>query len=246
MNNKALVLASVLAGVASGSANAQISIAGTASGAYGSGGLSPSLSYTLQGAGNTLVFGTYIDATYTPSSLQFAGAPADGVVQNQRVTLAYFFNPAATGNVTFTLDAGNTNSVYFFYELSGVNTSVAANLGTGASITTTSANRFVTDFFGANNTLGAGVTPNTAGGSILTLSGAQGVDALGDTFGGSIVAGFAANSGPAGVTTLGWTGAGDPRGEVSAAFAAAVPEPGTLALLLGSLGALKLVRRRDS
>lgn len=236
----------LLSGSIAATASAQISISGTSSGTYDSSGLSPSISYSLQSSANTLVFGTYIDSGYTASSVQFAGAGANAVVQDQRATLAYFFNPAASGNITFTLSAGNVNSAYFIYELSGVNTAAAVNTGTGASITTTSPNRFIVDFIGANNTDGSGpLTPNTAGGSILTLSGIS--NANGGAGGGTIGAGYAANVGSTGVQTLGWTGFGGgfAQGEVSAAFAA-VPEPGSLGMLLGGLGILVLGRRRNA
>jgi fibronectin-binding autotransporter adhesin len=204
-------------------ASAVVIVSGTASGSYNGSVMNPSVSYSLQGAGNTLVFGTYMDAVYTASNVQFGGVNANGFVQDGRAFLAYFSNPAATGNITFNVSATAANSAYFIYELSNVDTGVLANLGTGASITTTTDNRFIVDFIGANNTDGATLAPL----GIQTLSGVG--NANGATGGGSVGGAFATEStvGAAGTKTLGWTGFGGGfgQGEVSAAFAALAGGP---------------------
>lgn len=199
-------------------ASAVVIVSGTGTGAFDTTGLTANFTYDLQGGGNTLVFGTYVDADHTASNILFDGAAPSGTIQNGRSLLAYFYNPDPSVNISFDVSAGNANGGYFLYELSYVDTTLAANLGTGASITTTSADRFVVDYMGINFTDGAGSVP--AGGSIITSS-------LVTNFNGAIGGGALASgtgfAGAAGVKTLGWTVNGTATGEVSAAFA---PAPG--------------------
>lgn len=246
MKPKTLLLTALLGVAIASTASAEISIVGTASGSYDSSSLSASVSYTLQGAGNTLVFGTYVDTNYTPSNVQFAGASAAGTVSNQRASLFYFYNPASTGSVTFSLTAGNVNSAYYIFELSGVDTTAAVSTGTLSSITTTAANQFIVNFLGANNTDGS--TLATAG--IQTLSGVA--NANGAIGGGSVGASFATSAtvGAAGTKTMGWTGLGGgfAQGEVSLGLTATpVPEPSTYAIFIASFcGVVLLLRRRKA
>ncbi|CAE7040623.1 unnamed protein product [Symbiodinium sp. CCMP2456] len=197
-------------------AQAVIIVSGTDSGIYDSSGGAGSIDYTLQGSGNALVFGTYIDNTYTPSGIQFGGATADGFVQDGRTSLFYFYDPVDMGSFSFNVSAGSANSAYFVYELSNVDTSFAPDLGTGNSITTTTDNRFITNFIGVNN----------ADGSALTSTGIQSLFGVGNANGaiggGAVGAGIADElaTGVAGLKSLTWDGFGGgfSQGEVSAAF----------------------------
>jgi autotransporter-associated beta strand protein len=201
-------------------ASAVIITTGTSDGSYDSSLGIGSVAYSLQGGGNTVVFGTYIDNTYTASNVQLGGVAADGFVQDGRALLAYFFNPVASGNITFDTTGGSTNSAYFIYELSGVDISAGVDLGIGDAITTTVDNRFVVNFIGANNTDGATLLPAPT--SVATFTGVG--NANGALGGGSIGAASAAEVvvGTAGVKTLGWQGFGGGfgQGQVSAAFSA--------------------------
>jgi autotransporter-associated beta strand protein len=200
----------------SGPVSAVVIVSGSGSGSYDSSTLSASVPYSLQGSGNVLVFGTYIDNNYTPSGVQFNGVAANGVVSDARASLFYFLNPAASGNVTFNVTAGSTNSAYFIYELSYVDTTAIVNTGTAGGITTTTDNRFIVDFIGANNTDGSTLAPT----GIQSLSGVGNANGAG---GGGSIAGATAGEamvGLAGAKTLGWTGFGGGfgQGEVAAAF----------------------------
>jgi fibronectin-binding autotransporter adhesin len=201
-------------------ASAVIITTGTSNGIYSSAAGTASIPYSLAGSGNALVIGSYIDNNFTASNFQFGGVAANGFVQDGRTVLAYFFNPAASGNLTFDVTAGSANSAYFIYELSGVDISAGANTGIGSSITTTADNRFIANFAGANNTDGAALTP--LGTSLAQLTGVG--NANGGIGGGSVGAASAAEGtvGPAGVKALGWTGFGTgfQQGEVSVAFSA--------------------------
>jgi hypothetical protein len=188
--------------------------------------------YTLQGGGNALVVGTYLDINNIISNVQFAGVAADNVVKGgDRASLFYFKNPATTGSVTFTTDAfpANNNGAYFLYEIAGVNHTTPVATGTGASITTTANNMFVINFLAANNSDGTTVVPDAATASILTKAGAA--DAEGATnLGGSIVSGYAEGqvTGGAGVKSVSWTGlgGGENRGQASIAIDAPPPPSG--------------------
>lgn len=210
-------LASLLCLVLSATAaQAVIIVSGTNSGIYNSSGGAGSVDYTLQGSGNALVFGTYIDNNYTPSNILFGGVAADGFVVDGRTSLFYFYDPAPTGSISFNVTAGSANSAYFIYELSNVDTSFVPDLGTGGTLTTTSDNRFITNFVGVNN----------ADGSALTSTGIQSLFGVGNANGaiggGAVGAGIADElaTGLAGSKSLAWTGFGGgfAQGQVAAGF----------------------------
>lgn len=182
------------------------------------------VNYSLQNSGNTLVFGTYLDAPNNVTNLAYNGIPADGSVMDDRVWLSYYFDPAATGDFTFDVDFPDVNfnglGAYFIAELRDVDTEASVDLGMGSSITTTADDRFVINYIGANNT--PGDTLDTAADSIASLIGVA--SGGGDIGGGSIGAAMADArfTGAAGMKTLGWEGFGGgfANGEVSAAFTA--------------------------
>lgn len=199
---------------------ADAQVVGTAAGTFDPSAMNGTFNYTLQAGGNAIVVGTYIDADHTSSNPQFGGVAADGMIQDQRMSLYYFFNPAPTGNVTVDFTAASPNGAYFIMELLDVDTLAPVDLSVGASITTSLDNRFVANFAAINNDDGADAGP--AAGSIARLLGVSNVN--GDIGGGSIAAGVAdaRATGLAGAKTLGWAGFGGgfPQGEVSAAFTA--------------------------
>jgi fibronectin-binding autotransporter adhesin len=223
---KAAVACLLVFALFSNPASAVVIVSGTGTGAFGdtTANLSPSFTYNLQGSGNVLVFGTYIDAAAPVySNVLFDGVAPTGMIQTGRSLLAYFYNPDSSVNIGFTTSQGNPNGGYYLYELSNVNTSVLADLSnTTGSITTTSDNRFIVDFVGNNFSDGNGLVP--AVGSKITSSvitnfnGATGGGALGSGTG---------LGGVAGLQTLGWTPGpgGALQGEVSAAFVAAAGGP---------------------
>jgi hypothetical protein len=247
MKIKKSLLAALLCGTIACTASAQISIVNTASGVYDLSTGSGSLFYTLVNPGDTLVLGTYADVNgYSLNSASYNSIAASGTLLNSRAFLAYFYNASASANFNISISANSANTAYFIYELSGVNSLAAVATGTGGSITTTAANQFVLDFAGLNNDAGAALVPNTAGGSIVTLSGVA--NANGSIGGGSLGAGYAnaATVGAAGAKTLGWTGTGGGffQGEVAVAFSAApVPEPSSLAFLGGGFLTFLMARR---
>ncbi|MCA9236796.1 MAG: autotransporter-associated beta strand repeat-containing protein [Planctomycetales bacterium] len=203
-----------------GPASAVVIVSGTGTGALDTTGLSAGFTYDLQGGGNTLVFGTYVDNNYTASNILFDGAAPSGTIQNGRSFLAYYYNPDSSVNISFDTSAGNANGGYFLYELNYVDTTLAADLGTDASITTTSADRFVVDYMGINFADGAGSTP--AVGSIISSST---ITNFNGAIGGGALASGTGFAGAAGVQTLGWTLNGSGTGEISAAFAPAAGGP---------------------
>jgi autotransporter-associated beta strand protein len=204
-------------------ASAVIIVSGTGTSGLDTTSLSGSFTYNLQGGGNALVMGTYIDAaTPTASNVLFDGVAPNGFIQTGRGFLAYYYNPDASVNISFNVAQGSTaaNGGYYLYELSNVDTSVLADLSsTTGSITTTTDNRFIVDFAGNNNgatlapVVGSKITSFTA----TNFNGGGGGGALGSGTG---------LAGPAGAQMLGWTGSGNGiTGELSAAFVAAVGGP---------------------
>lgn len=208
----------------SGPASAVVIVSGTQSGIFTPTGTSPgpNFTYDLQGGGNAIVFGYYHDNALAPSNLLIDGAAPDGFIQDPgtRTLLAYKFNPNPSVNVSFDVGTSADNAGYFLYELSYVDTAVAANIMSGQSITTTSADRFVANFSGINFSDGAGATP--AAGSIISSSNVT--DINGGIGGGALASGFG-YAPTAGVQTLGWDGGPAYQGEVAVAFATAAGSP---------------------
>ncbi len=206
--------------LAAAPASAVIIVTGSGSGAIDTADLAGDFTYDLQGSGNAIVFGTYVDADHTASNILFNGAAPTGTIQNGRSFLAYLYNPAPSVSVTFDVSSGNVNGGYFLYELSNVDTSMLANLGSANAITTSTDGRFVVDFAGINFGNGAGTVP--AAGSIITSSTVS--DFNGGIGGGALASGTGI-AGVAGPQTLGWTSANTLTGDVSAAFVAAAGGP---------------------
>ncbi len=207
-------------------ASAVIIVSGTGTAVLDTTAGSASFTYNLQGGGNVLVLGTYVDSgNPVYSSILFDGVAPTGTIQTpaSRSLLAYYYNPDASVNISFSVAPGaaavNTSG-YYLYELSNVDTSALANLSsTTGSITTTTDNRFIVDFVGINNNNGAGNVP--AAGSKITSFAT--VDFNGGIGGGALGSGTGL-AGLAGAQTLGWT-VGGQTGELSAAFVAAAGGP---------------------
>ncbi|MAT69895.1 MAG: hypothetical protein CMJ58_10265 [Planctomycetaceae bacterium] len=199
---------------------ADAQVVATAAGTFDASAMNGTFNYTLQAGGNAIVVGTYIDNNHIASNPQYGGVAADGFIQDQRMSLFYFFDPAASGDVTVDFDNTSPNGAYFIMELLDVDTLAPLDLGTGATITTTADNRFVANFVAVNN--GDGATTVPVAGSIARQLGVS--NANGAIGGGAVVAGVAdaRATGTAGTKTLGWDGFGGgfPQGEVSAAFTA--------------------------
>lgn len=230
-----------------------------------------SLNYSLQDPSTTvLVVGTYMDnngtsgETAAANGIRYNGVLANKTISSARTTLSYWsVLPGSTGTYQLTgtaaagVTAGETVG-YYAWELSNVDLSLgvdeaiisAAGATTASvvgSITTTSANRLVTDFYGANKQDNNNVVPAvgppasiTTGATALLLP----ATSLNTTTG--VVAGGTGVTGAAGPYTLGWNGTGTSNStrELAFAFASPVPEPSSWMLLLG--GALILVARRRS
>jgi hypothetical protein len=243
---KALAVAVV--GVVLGVSQADAAIVGTAGGTFiaNDPNVVATFPYALQGGGNALVVGTYIDNTHTVSNVTYAGASPVQTVIDQRVQLHYFSNPAAAGDVSFNFtlaSLNNPNSAYFIYEVANVDTSAGFNTGAGGSITTTVDNRLILSFIGLNNDDGDLLAP--AAGSLLTLSGVA--NANGAIGGASLGAGYASTavSGVAGLKQIGWQGndLGFFQGQSSIALSI-VPEPSSACLLLIGSCAVVFNRRK--
>jgi hypothetical protein len=230
-----------------------------------------SINYALQNASTrVLVVGTYMDnngtsgETAAANGIRYNGVLADKTISSARTTLSYWsILPGSTGTyqLTGTAAAGVATGEtvgYYAWELSNVDLGLgvdqaiisAAGATTASvvgSITTTSANRLVTDFYGANKQDNNNVVPAvgppasiTTGATALLLP----ATSLNTTTG--VVAGGTGLTFASGSYTLGWNGTGTSNStrELAFAFASAVPEPSSLMLLVG--GVLMLAGRRRS
>ncbi len=234
-----------------------------------------SINYALQNASTTvLVIGTYMDnngtsgETAAANGIRYNGVLADRTISSARTTLSYWsILPGSTGTYQLTgtaaagIAAGETVG-YYAWELSnvalglGVNEAIISAAGATTasvvgSIITTSANRLVTDFYGANKQDNNNVVPAvgppasiTTGATALLLP----ATSLNTTTG--VVAGGTGLTGAIGSYTLGWTGTGTSNStrELAFAFASPVPEPAAWGLMLLGLGAMsrRLAARRHA
>jgi hypothetical protein len=225
-----------------------------------------SIDYALQNASATvLVIGTYMDNNNTSgdtaaaNGIRYNGVLADKTISSTRTTLSYWSilpGSAGTYQLTGTAAAGVTAGEtlgYYAWELSNVDLSLgvdqaiittagATTASVVGSITTTSANRLVTDFYGANKQDNSNVVP--AVGSFITGATALLLPATSLNTTTGVVAGGTGLAGAAGSYTLGWDGTGTSNmtRELAFAFASPVPEPSSLMLLAG--GVLMLAGRR--
>ncbi len=226
MKPRPIIVATALSVVFASALPAQVTINGTGSMVTNSNATTPGTSnytYTLANPSNAkvLVVGYYNDNASAATGVTFAGNAATKFVVNSRTSTACYILPQPAPSsvaITCTLGgAGAPTAGIFVYELGGVDTSggaAAIDSGTGASITTTGADKFVLNFKGINNSNGAGTVPSA--GSIVPGANAAIFDINGAIGGGALCRGHGF-SGPAGTKTLGWTAGAD--GEVSLAFA---------------------------
>ncbi|WP_035600576.1 hypothetical protein [Haloferula sp. BvORR071] len=207
------------------SLTAQVTVNGTGSVITNSNATNPGTSnytYTLANpsSAKVLVVGYYSDNGTAASGVTFAGTAATKFAVNGRTSTACYILPQpAPSSVAITCTIGGAGAPaagIFVYELGGVDTSggaAAIDSGTGASITTTGADKFVLNFKGINNSNGAGTIP--AGTSIISSANAAIFDINGGIGGGALCRGYGF-SGPAGAKALGWSAGAD--GEVALAF----------------------------
>lgn len=231
------------------SADAAISVVNTATGVGNSSTSAQTINYTI-GAGNALAIGFYTDSgSHAVDSISFGGVAAtvlDNGASNSRTRMAYWFDPTGN-NISITFTNQSNEFGYTLYELSGVDTGVAAIIDTSlqdgadpnTSITTTAASSFLVEWYGSNDD----GTPTIASGP---LGNVVAVDLTGnntDTDTGTITSAHATSVGP-GTYVTEWNRIGSSLndGSVVVAFAAAVPEPSSAALL--GLGGLALILRR--
>ena len=205
--------------------SAQVAVNGTGSSITNSTATTPGSStytYTLANpaSARVIVAGYYNDNGTAAAGMSFGGNAATKFAVNGRTSIGCYILPEpapASITITATLSgAGAPAAGFFVYELSGVDTSGGAatiDSGTGATITTTGADKFVVNFKGINNSTGAGTVP--ASGSIIPSANAAVFDINGGIGGGALARGHG-SAGPAGTKTLGWTAGAD--GEVSLAF----------------------------
>lgn len=226
-----------------------------------------SIDYTLQNAGTTvLVIGTYMDNDNTAgvvaaeNGIRYNGVLADRTISSARTTLSYWsVLPGSLGTYQLSgtavpgITAGLTVG-YYAWELSNVDLSLgvdeaiitAAGANTASvvgSITTTSGNRLVTDFYGANKQDNNNVAP--AAGSITMDATALLLPATAINTTTGVVAGGTGFADVAGTHALGWTATGTSTStrELAFAFASPVPEPSAWMLMAGGV-ALLVGRRR--
>jgi hypothetical protein len=205
--------------------SAQVTVNGTGSSVTTSATTTPGSStytYTLANpaTARVIVAGYYNDNGTAAAGMTFAGNAATKFAVNVRTSVGCYILPEpapASIAITATLSgAGAPTAGFFIYELAGVDTSGGAasiDSATGATITTTGADKFVLNFKGINNSTGAGTVP--ASGSIIPSGNAAVFDINGGIGGGALCRGHG-SSGPAGTKTLGWTAGAD--GEVALAF----------------------------
>jgi hypothetical protein len=191
-----------------------------------------SVPYTIQSPNTqVLVVGVYIDAAASPiAGLQFNGvAPAATQLYSNRTSLAYWNVVPGVGTYNLTGDINATAISYgngYVWELSGldltqpVNSDVATgNLPLSNSMTTSTPDRLVIDFFGGNKQ-GGTVAPS-ANSIISNFTGLQ----FGGP-GGGMVAGGSGTAINSGTQTLGWVAATGDAGSGSnseLAYAFALP-----------------------
>ena len=208
------------------------------------------ISYTLSG-GNVVAIGFYTDGssqTIDPGNITLGGVAADfidnGSETRSRTRVAYWLNPTGS-DIQVTFSGAANNYAYSIFELSGVDTTAPVVFNSSqfdggdppTTLTTTAAESFIVDFYGTNAngtaTIDSGPfgSPQSFG---VTADGSQ-TGTISSAFG--IV-------GP-GTHIAGWVpiGGGNNDGTAGFAFAAAVPEPSSSALL-GAGFALLIIRRR--
>jgi hypothetical protein len=216
------------------------------------------LPYTLQGGSSdsVLAFGFFHDNGNTStnvtdlSAISFGGVSANGILNIQRLAVAYWFNPTGSnfaGQVTLGVSGREAWSII---ELGNVDTSIApqtnttVNPATSWSLSTSNANSRILNWIAINNS-----TTNTVASQsptdplILNLLGEVAVESSTTGAFSGLLASGTAEAALVGPYQIGWTPGG--ASDVGAALVfTAVPEPTTISLVLASLGALYLGMRR--
>jgi len=198
---------------------------------------SDSFNYTVQNANSALVMGIYVDTSSAPSSVTFGDVAPDHFFTNDRVTLAYWLNPA-TGNGTLKVEGiTGPHLLVGAYELGNVNLNATITTSTGSSITTPTDNEFVLSFTGNN-----GTNTHATGASIIdTAVFSINDNDFGGVTGGGSIGGGAGLAGLAGSQDVNWS---PNTAAISSVSFQAVPEPSSFALLAGCFGMTWLMLRR--
>jgi hypothetical protein len=200
---------------------AQVTINGTGSFQGAPTGTTFTRTYNLAtpASSKVIVVGLYNDNGSAITGMTFGGVAATRFSAATRVATGAFILPTpAPTTIEITANFGAAaapNAGFFIYELGGVDTSggaTAIDAGSGPSITTSGADKFVVNFKAHNAGASASVP---AAGSIIPLANRGAFDA-GAGGGGTLLRGHGIASGAAGVKTLGWTEGAE--GEVSLAF----------------------------
>lgn len=222
MKLKSALLTTALSVTLSSAASAQVTVVNKfTSAALTTAGLTQfSFTYAPVTPGNTLVFCSYVDNSTTATAVSFDGVAAEGFVHSNRCTLGYTRTSDASVNIVVTLSgAGNGNSGYVIYELSGV-ASGSVDLSSANTITTNADTKFVLSFAGVNNASLTGAAPTL--GSVIPSSSVAFADWASGSGGGGLAYGHG-SAGLAGSQTLGWTfPSGGAVGTVAAAFPSGV------------------------
>jgi hypothetical protein len=171
MRSHSLLVAAGLAAASTCTLSAQVTVNGTGTLVTNSNATNPGTStytYTLAtpSTSKVIVAGYYNDNGTAISGMTFGGAAASRFSTQGRTAIGCFTLPQpapATISITATVGgAGAPTAGFFVYELGGVDTSgggTAIDAGTGATITTSAADKFVINFKGINNSNGAGIVP---------------------------------------------------------------------------------------
>ena len=244
------------------SAHAQsITVTGTSFGQgdlFGSSATNFTLPYTLQGGSSdsALAFGFFHDNGNTSSNvtdlsaITFGGVSANGILNIQRLAVAYWFNPTGSnfaGEVTRGVAGSEAWSII---ELGNVDTSIAPRTNTTAnpapswSLSTSNANSRILNWIAINNsTTNTVASQSPTDSQILSLLGEIAVESsTAGEFSGLLASGTA-EAALVDSYEIGWTPGG--ASDVGAALVfTAIPEPTTVSLVLASLGALYLGMRR--
>lgn len=180
-----------------------------------------SSAFDVQNANAVLVVGIYIENDASPlESFSFDGNAPDGVINDGRGTLLYFFNPTTEAStINFEITADTNGGGVCFWELDGADLTAPVTNSTSGSIATTVADEFVIAL-GWNNG-GGGNAPVGDPGNVGGAGGFTSSD-LTQSFEqsdgrGNAVAGATGSVASPGTVTYGW-GADDSGSPVALSF----------------------------
>ena len=245
MKSKTTILSTLIGLGLTGASSAAISLVDNSSGIFTTTSNTATVSgLDLNDTTNVFVVAVYIDADNSTYSATFGGAAASGFINkgSSRMGSFYWMNPETAAGQNLVIGGNNGKGAYQALQLTGVDTSVtaimsgltAANSNT-TTITTTSANSFITSFYSEN---GNNDRVHTPGNSFTKAGVTQNISS-----GGGSISSATFTLATAGTQTTGWSSSSNGSNEGVAAFAfAPIPEPSSTALL--GMGGLALILRR--